>query len=155
MNKIVVKNLSFYYGLVLALSDITLNIRANKITALIGPSGCGKSTFLRCLNRMNDTIEGARVVGQILLDDEDVYAPTMDVVELRKRYGKNLLMTGGIDKRAISAGGAAIDAELERKLPLAHEGGYVPTCDHSMPPDIPYASFCYYWEKKRELLGID
>lgn len=87
MNKIVVKNLSFYYGLVLALSDITLDIQANKITALIGPSGCGKSTFLRCLNRMNDTIEGTRVVGQILLDDEDVYAPEMDVVELRRRVG--------------------------------------------------------------------
>lgn len=87
MNKIVAENLSFYYGTVRALSDITLNIEANRITALIGPSGCGKTTFLRCLNRMNDTIEGTRVVGQVLLDNEDIYAPTMDVVELRRRVG--------------------------------------------------------------------
>lgn len=87
MNKIVTENLSFYYGTVRALTDITLNIEANRITALIGPSGCGKTTFLRCLNRMNDTIEGTRVVGQVLLDNEDIYAPTMDVVELRRRVG--------------------------------------------------------------------
>ncbi len=87
MNKIVTENLSFYYGTVRALTDITLNIETNRITALIGPSGCGKTTFLRCLNRMNDTIEGTRVVGQVLLDNEDIYAPTMDVVELRRRVG--------------------------------------------------------------------
>ncbi len=87
MNKIVVNQLSFYYGAARALSDITLSIPANQITALIGPSGCGKSTFLRCLNRMNDTIEGARVVGQVLLDNEDIYAPETDVVELRRRVG--------------------------------------------------------------------
>lgn len=87
VNKIVVNNLSFYYGRVRALSDITINIEANRITALIGPSGCGKSTFLRCLNRMNDTIEGTRVEGQVLLDGEDIYTPEMDVVELRRRVG--------------------------------------------------------------------
>lgn len=87
MNKITVSHLNFYYGAVLALSDITLDIQANRITALIGPSGCGKSTFLRCLNRMNDTIEGTRVVGRVLLDNEDIYAPVMDVVELRRRVG--------------------------------------------------------------------
>jgi phosphate transport system ATP-binding protein len=87
VTKIAVNQLSFYYGSVRALSDITISIEANRITALIGPSGCGKSTFLRCLNRMNDTIEGTRVVGQVLLDDEDIYAPEMDVVELRRRVG--------------------------------------------------------------------
>jgi phosphate transport system ATP-binding protein len=87
VNKITVENLHFYYSQVPALSDITLDIKANRITALIGPSGCGKSTFLRCLNRMNDTIEGTRVVGRVLLDNEDIYAPTMDVVELRRRVG--------------------------------------------------------------------
>jgi phosphate transport system ATP-binding protein len=87
VDKILVDNLSFYYGTVRALSDITLAIQPNKITALIGPSGCGKSTFLRCLNRMNDTIEGTRVVGEVLLDNEDIYAPRMDVVELRRRVG--------------------------------------------------------------------
>jgi phosphate transport system ATP-binding protein len=87
MYKVVTNNLSFYYGTVRALNDITLRVQANQITALIGPSGCGKSTFLRCLNRMNDTIEGTRVTGQVLLDDEDVYGPMMDVVELRRRVG--------------------------------------------------------------------
>jgi phosphate transport system ATP-binding protein len=87
VNKIEVRNLNFYYGAVRALSDISLNVQAHKITALIGPSGCGKSTFLRCLNRMNDTIEGTRVEGWVLLDGEDIYAPTMDVVELRRRVG--------------------------------------------------------------------
>ena len=87
VNKIVVNNLSFYYGQVRALSNITLDIPTNTITALIGPSGCGKSTFLRCLNRMNDTIEGTKVTGQVLLDGEDIYAPTMDVVALRHRVG--------------------------------------------------------------------
>ncbi len=81
-------------------------------------------------------------------------AAGMDVVELRKQYGQDLLMTGGIDKRAIAMGTKAIEAELQGKIPLAHQGGYVPTCDHSMPPDISYPNFCYYWEKKKELLGI-
>src|SRR5690606_38452461 len=67
-NKIEVRNFSFYYGSVRALSDLTLPIREKKITALIGPSGCGKSTFLRSLNRMNDTIPGARAEGEVLLD---------------------------------------------------------------------------------------
>jgi phosphate transport system ATP-binding protein len=87
VNKIAVDKLGFYYGQVKALHEISLNVEANKITALIGPSGCGKSTFLRCLNRMNDTIEGTRVVGQVLLDGQDIYAPDTDVVELRRRVG--------------------------------------------------------------------
>ena len=85
--KITVKDLDFYYGSVRALHKITMEIRANEITALIGPSGCGKSTFLRCLNRMNDTIDGTRVEGQILLDTQDIYDPQVDVVELRQRIG--------------------------------------------------------------------
>ncbi|MGQ9733364.1 MAG: uroporphyrinogen decarboxylase family protein [Candidatus Zipacnadales bacterium] len=82
-------------------------------------------------------------------------AAGMDVVELRRQYGKDLLMTGGLDKRAIAASGAIIDAELERKVPLAHEGGYIPHCDHSMPPDISWEAFCYYWDRKKALLGIE
>jgi phosphate transport system ATP-binding protein len=85
--KIVVKDLDFYYGQVRALNQISMDIRANEITALIGPSGCGKSTFLRCLNRMNDTIDGTRVEGEITLDGMDIYAPQVDVVELRQRVG--------------------------------------------------------------------
>jgi phosphate transport system ATP-binding protein len=86
-NKLVVEELDFYYNSFRALSGISIDIRANRITALIGPSGCGKSTFLRCLNRMNDTIEGTRVVGTVLLDDQNIYAPDTDVVELRRRVG--------------------------------------------------------------------
>ncbi len=85
--KIAVRGLGFYYGLNKALSDITLDIEPNNITALIGPSGCGKSTFLRCLNRMNDTIAGTRVEGRVMLDENDIYAPASDIVELRQRVG--------------------------------------------------------------------
>jgi phosphate transport system ATP-binding protein len=85
--KMRVDHLNFYYGSKLALSDISIPIRENQITALIGPSGCGKSTFLRCLNRMNDTIRGTRVEGSILLDGEDIYAGSKDVVDLRRRVG--------------------------------------------------------------------
>lgn len=82
-----VKDLDFYYGSSKALSQIRLDIEPHKVTALIGPSGCGKSTFLRCLNRMNDTIPGTRVDGKILLEGEDIYSDDTDVVELRQRVG--------------------------------------------------------------------
>ena len=82
-----VQNLNFYYGDSKALSNISLEIEPRKVTALIGPSGCGKSTFLRCLNRMNDTIAGTRVEGVILLHGEDIYKETVDVVNLRQRVG--------------------------------------------------------------------
>ncbi len=82
-----VQNLDFYYSAKKALGGITLEILPRKVTALIGPSGCGKSTFLRCLNRMNDTIAGTHVEGKILLDGKDIYAADMDVVALRQRVG--------------------------------------------------------------------
>jgi phosphate transport system ATP-binding protein len=85
--KMEAKDLNFFYGSFQALHSINLTIPPNKVTALIGPSGCGKSTFLRGLNRMNDLIEGARHTGTILLDDNEVYNPKVDVVELRKRVG--------------------------------------------------------------------
>ena len=85
--KISVKGVNFYYGAFHALRDISFDIAANKVTALIGPSGCGKSTFLRCLNRMNDLIEGARLDGSITLDGVDIYGPNIDPVELRKEVG--------------------------------------------------------------------
>jgi phosphate transport system ATP-binding protein len=87
MAKIIVEHLNFRYGDFLALSDISMEIQDRQITALIGPSGCGKSTFLRCLNRMNDTIGDTRIEGQVLLDDQDIYAPGTDVVDLRRRVG--------------------------------------------------------------------
>jgi phosphate transport system ATP-binding protein len=82
-----VRDLDFFYGSSKALSGISLEILPRQVTALIGPSGCGKSTFLRCLNRMNDTIPGTRVDGQILLDGQNIYDADMDVVTLRQRVG--------------------------------------------------------------------
>jgi len=82
-----VQDLDFYYGTSKALSNIDVEIEPRKVTALIGPSGCGKSTFLRCLNRMNDTIPGTRVDGKVLLGGKDIYAEDMDVVMLRQRVG--------------------------------------------------------------------
>jgi phosphate transport system ATP-binding protein len=81
------KDLSVFYGDKQALKDVSIEIHDDRVTAFIGPSGCGKSTFLRCLNRMNDTIPSARVAGRIELDGEDINAPAMDVVQLRARVG--------------------------------------------------------------------
>ena len=87
MEKIQVNHLDFYYGSHLALSNISIPIREHQVTALIGPSGCGKSTFLRCLNRMNDTIRGTRVTGEVLLNGQNIYDRNAGVLELRKRVG--------------------------------------------------------------------
>ena len=81
------RNVNVFYGQKQALFGIDLDIERHRVTSLIGPSGCGKSTFLRCLNRMNDLIDGCRVEGTITLDGEDVYNPHLDVVELRARVG--------------------------------------------------------------------
>lgn len=85
--KIITKDLDFFYGNKQALNKVNLNIREYSITALMGPSGCGKSTFLRALNRMNDTIPKSRICGQVLLDGVDIYAPSIDVVGVRKKVG--------------------------------------------------------------------
>ncbi|RME90447.1 MAG: phosphate ABC transporter ATP-binding protein [Anaerolineae bacterium] len=82
-----IRDLNFYYGQKRALSQINMDILPRRVTALIGPSGCGKSTFLRCLNRMNDTIPGTRLEGRVLLEGQDIYAPDVDVVTLRQRVG--------------------------------------------------------------------
>jgi phosphate transport system ATP-binding protein len=84
---IAVKSVSFFYGQKQALTDISIDIFANRVTAFIGPSGCGKSTFLRALNRMNDVIPGARLTGSVRIGGEDIYAPTADVVKLRRQVG--------------------------------------------------------------------
>jgi phosphate transport system ATP-binding protein len=81
------QNVDFFYGEFKALSAISMDIQPQKVTALIGPSGCGKSTFLRCLNRMNDTIPNTRLTGQITLDGEDIYTPDIDLTLLRQRVG--------------------------------------------------------------------
>src|SRR3989338_3347299 len=90
MPKVSFQHLSFYYGAKQALLDVSIDVVEREITALIGPSGCGKSTFLRCLNRMNDTIPETRVTGLIELDGQDIHAPMMDVPDLRRRVGKSL-----------------------------------------------------------------
>ncbi len=82
-----VKDVSVYYGAFRAVRNVTLEIDANQITALIGPSGCGKTTFLRCLNRMNDLIEGARVEGALEYHGVNLYDPQVDAVEVRRRIG--------------------------------------------------------------------
>ena len=82
-----ISNLSLFYGKAKALKDISLSIRERVVTAFIGPSGCGKSTLLRCLNRMNDLIDGVRIEGSVKIGAHDIYAPDVDVIELRKRVG--------------------------------------------------------------------
>ena len=84
---ITIRNVQFYYGEKQVLFDIGMDIGENRVTALIGPSGCGKSTLLRCLNRMNDLIEGARIRGEVKVKDRDIYGPGVDVIEVRRRIG--------------------------------------------------------------------
>lgn len=85
--KFAINDVNVYYGPKHALKNVGLDIAAREVTAFIGPSGCGKSTFLRSLNRMNDLIEGCRITGEVLIDGQDIYAPEVDVVELRARVG--------------------------------------------------------------------
>jgi len=131
MNAIEVRDLSLYYGTFQALKSIDLDIREKRITALIGPSGCGKTTFLRCLNRMNDLIEGVRTTGSVLVDGRDIYAPDTDLLGLRQRVGMvfqrpnpfplsvydnvvyGLRVRGGRDRRAL-------EEKLIRSLESVH-----------------------------------
>lgn len=85
--KMAARDVKVFYGEAEALHGVNLDIYENEVIAFIGPSGCGKSTFLRCLNRMNDTIDGCRVMGDIRLDDQDIYDPSLDVVLLRAQVG--------------------------------------------------------------------
>jgi phosphate transport system ATP-binding protein len=82
-----VKTLSAFYGNTKAVADVSISFAPNTITALIGPSGCGKSTLLRCLNRMHEVVKGAYAKGEVLLNDENIYAPTADPVRIRRRIG--------------------------------------------------------------------
>jgi phosphate transport system ATP-binding protein len=85
--KVIVRNLNFFYGRFQAVQDVSLHIPERFVMALIGPSGCGKSTFLRTLNRMNETIPGTRVEGSVIMDGEDIYAPGVDPVNVRRKVG--------------------------------------------------------------------
>ena len=86
-SKIQIHHLNLHYGKFQALMDVTLDVQKDRITAIIGPSGCGKSTLLRCLNRMNDLISGTRVDGSVIIDGENIYHPSIDLVRLRKKVG--------------------------------------------------------------------
>jgi phosphate transport system ATP-binding protein len=86
-NIIETRDVNFYYGDFRALTDVTMDFRRNRVTALIGPSGCGKSTLLRLLNRMNELIAGTRVEGEIIFDGRNIYAPEIDPVDVRRRIG--------------------------------------------------------------------
>ncbi len=85
--KLIIRNLNIFYGAFHAMKNASLDVPANNVTAFIGPSGCGKSTFIRALNRMHDLTPGARVEGEVLLDGEDIYAPSIDPVTIRHRIG--------------------------------------------------------------------
>ena len=85
--KFVIRDMNFFYGTVQALTKVNMSISANRVTAFIGPSGCGKSTLLRCMNRLNDLVDGTRIEGEILLEGDDIYAPDVDVTDLRTRVG--------------------------------------------------------------------
>jgi phosphate transport system ATP-binding protein len=86
-DKILVHHLTAWFGAVRAVHDISMNIPQSNITAIIGPSGCGKSTFVRCLNRMHEVVVGARAEGEVILDHENIYAPDVDPVQVRRRIG--------------------------------------------------------------------
>ena len=126
--KMTARDVRVFYGTTEAVKGVSINVSKVDVTAFIGPSGCGKSTFLRCLNRMNDTIAGARVEGRIELDGQDVYDPAMDVVQLRARVGMVFQKPNPFPKsiyenvaygpriHGLAAGKADLDAIVERSL---------------------------------------
>jgi phosphate transport system ATP-binding protein len=126
-----VRSMNFYYGSKRALENITLGIQPNVVTAFIGPSGCGKSTFLRTLNRMNDIIPGARVEGSVVIDGTDIYAPSTDVVALRRRVGMVFQKSNpfpktifenvayGLRINGLARGRSAMQARVEESLKAA------------------------------------
>ncbi len=129
--QIEVAHANFFYGPKQALFDITLDIRANVVTAFIGPSGCGKSTLLRTFNRLNDTILGTRLEGRIAIEDEDIYSPATDVVDLRRRVGmvfqksnpfpKSIFdnVAYGIRVNGLTSGRSEIQGRVEESLRAA------------------------------------
>lgn len=127
--KLQISGLNFYYGAFRALADINLDLSANQVSALIGPSGCGKSTLLRSLNRMNDLVPRARVEGEIHLDGENIYAPNVDVVEIRRRVGmvfqrpnpfpKSIFDNVAFGPRLLGVGKDVLDSLVEKSLRAA------------------------------------
>lgn len=120
--KIRVDKLNFYYGDTHVLHDISIGLHANQVSSFIGPSGCGKSTFLRTLNRMNDIIAGTRADGQVLIDDENIYANGTDVVDLRRRVGMVFQKSNPFPKSIFEnvAYGIRINGMARDRTDLAH-----------------------------------
>lgn len=87
VSKIIIKGLNLWFVKNHVLKNIDISVPEKLITAIMGPSGCGKSTFLRCLNRMNDLIEGTKISGSVLIDEKDIYSDSIDIFDLRKRVG--------------------------------------------------------------------
>ncbi len=126
--KISARNVNVFYGAKQAIDDVSIDIATEHVTAFIGPSGCGKSTFLRSMNRMNDTIPGCKVTGEIKLDGEDIYAGAMDVVQLRARVGMVFQKPNPFPKsiyenvaygpriHGLSSNKAELDAVVEKSL---------------------------------------
>jgi phosphate transport system ATP-binding protein len=129
--KMTARDVSVWYGAKKAIDDVSIDVSQEHVTAFIGPSGCGKSTFLRTLNRMNDTIAGARVEGAIALDGEDIYSGGMDVVQLRARVGMVFQKPNPFPKsiyenvaygpriHGLAAGRTEMDAIVEKSLKRA------------------------------------
>jgi len=129
--KMTARDIRVFYGEKEALKGVSIDIDEDRVTAFIGPSGCGKSTFLRCLNRMNDTIPGARVTGNIALDGEDINGPDMDVVQLRARVGMVFQKPNPFPKsiyenvaygpriHGLASGKAELDAIVEKSITRA------------------------------------
>lgn len=127
--KIRMRDLAVYYGVFCAVADISLDIWANRVTAIIGPSGCGKSTLLRSLNRMTDLVRGARVEGHVYLDGQDLLAPGADVVDVRRRVGmvfqrpnpfpKSIFENVAFGPRMQGLRGPALDERVEQSLVAA------------------------------------
>jgi phosphate transport system ATP-binding protein len=129
--KMTARDVSVFYGAKKAIDSVSIDVGQEHVTAFIGPSGCGKSTFLRTLNRMNDTIANARVEGEIALDGENIYAPSMDVVQLRARVGMVFQKPNPFPKsiyenvaygpriHGLAAGRSEMDAIVEQSLKRA------------------------------------
>ncbi|HEY0012355.1 MAG TPA: phosphate ABC transporter ATP-binding protein PstB [Allosphingosinicella sp.] len=129
--KMTARNVNVFYGAKQAVKDVSIDVSKEHVTAFIGPSGCGKSTFLRAFNRMNDTISGARVEGEIALDGEDIYSSGMDVVQLRARVGMVFQKPNPFPKsiyenvaygpriHGLAAGKTELDAIVEKSLKRA------------------------------------
>ena len=129
--KMTARNVNVFYGEKQAIKGVSIDVDRDNVTAFIGPSGCGKSTFLRTLNRMNDTVAGARVTGDIRLDGEDIYAASMDVVQLRARVGMVFQKPNPFPKsiydnvaygpkiHGLASGKAELDAIVEKALTRA------------------------------------